>query len=220
MSEASRRLGDVARLLERIESDYQQNKVDLKSIGLKSLFVSLKECTSPETLDQVAQAFGLGCNLLVNKLQRIQSFIQMMDDPEKVLNFFSEQFDFDTSTQFISPFVIPQCEFPGLSVNFLLTALGRLKNLQHNPIVISPPEVQPPLDNFEILLPTKRFEEIKQDLLAEIGVHRQMPIIELLSRYAVAEKYYETFMAILHLIQDGRVRYNPSNQGLEVVRSE
>ncbi len=220
MGEESRHLEEVTQILEKIEADCKQNKLDIKSVGLKSLFLALKDCTSQATLDQVAKVFGIGCNLLIEKLQRIQSFIQILEDPEKVLSFYATQFDFDSSAQFIAPFLIPQCEVPGISVQFLLAALDRLKNVQYHPILITPPEIVSPPEDFEITLPAKRFEQLKNELMAEIAADNEIPIVNVLQRRASAEDYYDTFMAILHLIQDGRIQYISTNQSLKVVLHE
>lgn len=220
MGDESRHLEEVTQILEKIEADCKQNKLDIKSIGLKSLFLALKDCTSQATLTQVANVFGIGTNLLIEKLQRIQSFIQILEDPEKVLSFYATQFDFETSAQFISPFLIPQYEVPGISVQFLLAALNRLKNLQYKPIVFSPPEIPTPPKDFEIPLPAKQFELLKNELYAEIAAKTQLSIVDILQRRSRPEEYYDSFMAILHLIQDGRIQYVPTNQSLKVIVHE
>ncbi len=220
MIEESRNLAEVTQILEKIEADCQQNKVDIKTIGLKSLFLALRDCTSQTTLDQVAKVFGIGCNLLIEKLQRIQSFIQILEDPEKILSFFSTQFDFDTSAHFLAPCLISQCDVTGVSVQFLLSSLARLKNVQYHPITISPPDTPSPPQDYEILLPAKRFELLKNEILAEIATSNELPLSEVLQGQAIPEDYYETFMAILHLIQDGSIQYISSNQTLKVETRE
>ncbi len=220
MGEVPRQLKEVTQILEKIEADCKENKLDIKSVGLKSLFLALKDCTSQATLDQVAKVFGIGCNLLIEKLQRIQSFIQILEDPEKILSFYATQFDFDTSAAFITPFLIPQYEVPGISVQFLLASLNRLKNVQYRPIIITPPETPTPPDDFEILLPAKRFEQLKSELLSEIATKNELSLVDILQRHAIAEDYYETFMAILHLIQDGRIQYISTDQRLKVEKLE
>ncbi len=220
MGEESRHLDEVTRMLEKIEADCKQNKLDIKSVGLKSLFLALKECTSQATLDQVAKVFGIGCNLLIEKLQRIQSFIQILEDPGKVLSFFATEFDFEKSDQFLAPFLVPQYEVPGISVQFLLAALNRLKNVPYHPIIIIPPEVTSPPEDFEILLPAKRFEQLKNELFAEIASTDQLSLVEILRGRAGEEGYYGAFIAILHLIQDGRVEYIPTNQSLKAILHE
>ncbi len=220
MGEEPRNLAEITQIMAKIEADCKQNKVDIKTIGLKPLFLALKDCTSQETLDQVAKVFGIGCNLLIEKLQRIQSFIQILEDPEHILSFFSTQFDFDTSAQFLAPFFIPQCEMPGISVQFLLASLDRLKNVQYHPITITPPDVPSPPEDFEIFLPAKRFEQLKTELLAEIAASNKLVLAEILQKRANPEEYYETFMAILHLIQDGRIRYISTTQTVKVETRE
>ncbi|HMF31196.1 MAG TPA: hypothetical protein VKK79_07270 [Candidatus Lokiarchaeia archaeon] len=213
-------LDSVENSLLQIQRECQNRQLDIKNVGLTPLFKTLRDCTTPGTLYRVAGVFGIGCDLLEEKFRRVQAFIQLIDNPDEIVAFFTNYFDFETTLQFLSSYWIKCPEVPGASAGFFKHALDRLNSLQISAITLTPPETPPPPDHFEILLPGKRFEEMKEELVEQIAEMSQPTIGEVLRSHIDPEEYYETFMIILHLIQDGRVKYIPLSQSLEVAGDE
>jgi hypothetical protein len=180
----------------------------------------MRNCTTPANLAKVTHTFGIGCDLLEDKFHRVQAFIQLMENPDEILAFFTNNFDFDTTSQFLSTYWIKSAEITGSSVQFFIRALDRLNTSHIVKMNLEPPSAPPPPDNFSIQLPWKRFDEMKQELLSEISALQRPCIADILQDRVDPEDYYETFAIILHLIQDGNVRYCAPTQTLEVENYE
>ena len=177
------------------------------SVDLNPIFQKFKRSINTQNLNESSSAFSKLCNIIETKFNELQIYLALFGQEKKFLGFLeSNPSDIEIFNLFKGCWYKP-FNLDVLSLDFLEGSKDSLESRIREGYIIENLEIPQKDENFLLEMPSSSFQEIIENYFNKISEKLPCNMEDLFEDIEKQEDKFEKFIMILHLLQNGLIRY-------------
>jgi len=194
--------------IEMIKKDIISGKITLLELELSILFNEMENSINVFNIENYSATYKKACQILEEKFEELKKLLRLLDDDKKIINFLKKKPEDEEICSLFDHCWYKNFYIEDLSLNFLTYAKNRYckekaSNLEIEHLIRAISNEQ-----FLIEIPEQQFIE-KLDIFLD-GIRDKLPCLfeQIFDGENDQIKIYEKFIYLLHLLQQGRIKYH------------
>jgi len=194
--------------IEMIKKDIISGKITLLELELSVLFNEIENSINIFNIENYSATYKKACEILEQKFEELKKLLRLLDDDQKIINFLKKKPEDKEICSLFDHCWYKNFYIEDLSLNFLTYAKNRYCKEKESNLEIEHLIRAISNEQFLIEIPEQQFIE-KLSIFLD-GIRDKLPCLfeQIFDGENDQIKIYEKFIYLLHLLQQGRIKYH------------
>jgi len=207
---------EINRKIEDIQKEVLAGKLTLLDLELAPLFNELENTLSVYNLNKYSKSYKNATELLSQKFDELKNLLSSLDTEKKFMAFLKSNPDDSSIFELMKGCWREPFNIHALSLEFLENSKNKLSRERSRSITIEHLNKLKVKNNFILEIPRHNFTEKMTEFFNEIKDILPCSFNDIFAKEKIQEKIYEKFVYLLHLLQQGKIKYENETKTLYI----
>ena len=207
---------EINKKIEDIQKEVLAGKLTLLDLELAPLFNELENTLSVYNLNKYSKSYKNAAELLSQKFDELKNLLSSLDTEKKFMAFLKSNPDDSSILELMKGCWRESFNIEALSLEFLENSKNKLSRERSRSITIEHLNKLKVKNNFILEIPRHNFTEKMTEFFNEIKDILPCSFNDIFAKEKIQEKIYEKFVYLLHLLQQGKIKYENETKTLYI----
>ena len=207
---------EINKKIEDIQKEVLAGKLTLLDLELAPLFNELENTLSVYNLNKYSKSYKNAAELLSQKFDELKNLLSSLDTEKKFMAFLKSNPDDSSIFELMKGCWREPFNIDALSLEFLENSKNKLSRERSRSITIEHLNKLKVKNNFILEIPRHNFTEKMTEFFNEIKDILPCSFNDIFAKEKIQEKIYEKFVYLLHLLQQGKIKYENETKTLYI----
>ncbi len=207
---------EINKKIEDIQKEVLAGKLTLLDLELAPLFNELENTLSVYNLNKYSKSYKNAAELLSQKFDELKNLLSSLDTEKKFMAYLNSNPDDSSIFELMKGCWREPFNIDALSLEFLENSKNKLSIDRSRSITIEHLDKLKVKNNFLLEIPRHNFTEKMTEFFNEIKDILPCSFNDIFAKEKIQEKIYEKFVYLLHLLQQGKIKYENETKTLYI----
>jgi len=207
---------EINKKIEDIQKEVLAGKLTLLDLELAPLFNELENTLSVYNLNKYSKSYKNATELLSQKFDELKNLLSSLDTEKKFMAYLKSNPDDSSILELLKGCWRESFNIEALSLEFLENSKNKLSRERSRSITIEHLDKIKVKNNFILEIPRHNFTEKMTEFFNEIKDILPCSFNDIFAKEKIQEKIYEKFVYLLHLLQQGKIKYENETKTLYI----
>ncbi len=207
---------EINKKIEDIQKEVLAGKLTLLDLELAPFFNELENTLSVYNLNKYSKTYENAIHLLTQKFDELKNLLSSLDTEKKFTAYWKSNPDESSISELMKGCWREPFNIDALSLGFLEDSKNKLSIDRSSSITIEHLDKLKVKNNFILEIPRHNFTEKMTDFFNGIKDNLPCSFNDVFAKEKIQEKIYEKFVYLLHLLQQGKIKYENETKTLYI----